>query len=42
MRSDAIIGGLLAATLISTTAYTQNAPSGSKFTASGEGGGCFR
>ena len=29
MRSNAIIGGLLAATLISTAAYTQNAPSGS-------------
>ena len=29
MRSNAILGGLLAATLISTTAYSQNAPSGS-------------
>ena len=29
MRSKAILGGLLAATLISTTAHTQNAPSGS-------------
>jgi hypothetical protein len=29
MRSNAILGGLLAATLISTAAYTQNAPSGS-------------
>ena len=29
MRSIAIIGGLLAATLISTAAYTQKAPSGS-------------
>ena len=27
MRSNAILGGLLAATLISTAAYTQNAPS---------------
>ena len=29
MRSNAILGGLLAVTLISTAAYTQNAPSGS-------------
>ena len=29
MRSNAVLGGLLAATLISTTAYTQSAPSGS-------------